>query len=84
MTDCRTAVIIRGPPRAPRANQGEPSLRKTIVGVIEESGRFRGCDGIALALNQTEQIRFAGARREIVHFVIEQNAGAFCRHSRAV
>ena len=32
--------IMRGPPRAPTANQTEPSFRKTIVGVIEDSGRL--------------------------------------------
>src|SRR4029078_8153742 len=38
----RTAVIIVGPPAAPTANQGVPSFRKTIVGVIADNGRFSG------------------------------------------
>ncbi|MND00407.1 hypothetical protein D3C83_190100 [compost metagenome] len=38
---CRTVLMIVGPPGLPTANHGLPFLR-TIVGVIDESGRFRG------------------------------------------
>ena len=38
---CSTVVMISEPPGLPAASQGCPSL-KTMVGVIEESGRLPG------------------------------------------
>src|SRR5512133_1894359 len=35
-------LMIVGPPGLPTANQSDPSFRNTKVGVIAESGRFRG------------------------------------------
>jgi hypothetical protein len=43
-----------------------------MVGVIEESGRLRGCDGVGFALHQAESVGLAGLGGEIVHFVVEQ------------
>src|SRR5947209_16812592 len=38
--------MIVGPPGLPTANQSEPSLRRTNVGVIAESGRLRGATAL--------------------------------------
>ena len=55
--------------------KGSPSF-ETIVGLIDDSGDFAGLDGVRLALHQPVEVRHPGLHREVVHLVVEQDAGS--------
>ena len=78
ITACKTAVIIRGPPRAAQRKPKRAVFAKNDVGVIEESGRLRG-SRIVLALDQTPYLLCPDARRNRP-FVLEQNSRSFRRN----
>ena len=71
--------MIVDPPGLPVTMNTLPSGRSTIVGDIEDSGRLPGADRIGRALHQPEAIGHAGLRGEIVHLVVEEEAGV-ARH----
>jgi hypothetical protein len=55
----RTVLMMVGPPGVPSTRTAcHPSV--TMVGVMDESGRLRGCDGVGFALHQAESVGLAG------------------------
>ena len=54
--------MMREPPGLPVTMRSAPS-RGTIVGAIDESGRFPGAMCVALALHETVHVRDARFRR---------------------
>ena len=72
------------PPRAPSANHGVPSLRITIVGVIDESGRFMGWTRLCSSLHKSVEIRLARPRCKVIHFIVQENARSLDRDARSV
>ncbi len=65
---------------------GEPMIMRpfgpsTNVGVDEDSGRFFGAIALASRADELEAVRHARLHREIVHLVVQQDAGA--RHHQA-
>ena len=71
-----------------RLPPGEPMIMRpfgpsTNVGVDDDSGRFFGRDRIGIRADELEAVRHAGLRREIVHLVVQQDAGAGDHEPRA-
>ena len=65
---------MRGPPGEPSTIATLPSFI-TIVGAIEDSGRLPGAMALAVALHQPEPVGHAGFDGEVVHLVVQQEAG---------
>ena len=68
-------VMIREPPGLPITMNGLPSF-DTIVGLIDDSGDLPRRDRVGLALHQAVEVRHARLHGEVVHLVVEQDAGA--------
>ena len=67
--------MMRDPPGLPSTSNSLPSFT-TIVGVIDESGRLPGAIAFASPCTRPNMFGVAGLRREVVHLVVEQEAGA--------
>jgi len=70
---CNTAVMMRGPPGAPRTIKGLPS-RTTMVGVMAESGRLPGWIALASPCTSPKHVRAIRLGGKVIHFVIEEEA----------
>ncbi len=68
-----TVVMMREEPGEPRTRKSLPSFR-TMVGVIEESGRLPGPMEFAAPWIRPSPLGAPGFRGEIVHFVVEEEA----------
>jgi hypothetical protein len=75
-TICATVVMMVEPPGEPVTRRTRPSGPSTMVGVMAESIRLPGLDGVRLALHQPELVRHPRLGGEVVHLVVEQEPGA--------
>ena len=71
--------MMRGPPRLPVTMNSLPSL-VTIVGLIEESGRLPGAIAFFSPCTRPNMFGAAGPRGEVVHLVVEEEAGVAGDH----
>src|SRR6218665_951918 len=80
---CIVVVMMRLPPGLPVARNGLPSL-STKVGDLERRGRLPGpaawgCaggEGVGVTTHQAEGVWHAGLGREVIHLIVEHDAGA--------
>ncbi len=74
---------MREPPGAPAAMNSLPS-RRTMVGVMDESGRLPGAMAFASPCTRPNMFALAGLGGEVVHLVVQQESETRDRDAVAV
>ena len=73
-SDPRTIVMMRPPPGLPVTMTSLPFF-VTIVGAIDESGRFPGAPALASPCVSPFKFAVPGLAEKVVHLVVQQKAG---------